>query len=152
MSQPFMGYMLVPGDVMSKADGQVRYVGAHALASLYGVRLRDVRSAPNELGARSAATQGYCLLRPREDGRYYLPAVHEIKCHTVPLTAMREGRKVHEVRLNDRNYGVGDVLYLRGWDGKRYTTGCLWRRVTYLSQGVYGLPPDLCVMSVEPWK
>ena len=42
--------------------------------------------------------------------------VHELKTWPEFFTAMWEGRKPFEVRENDREYGVGNTLYLREFD------------------------------------
>lgn len=41
--------------------------------------------------------------------------VHELKCWPEHFEPMSKGAKTHEVRVNDRDYKVGDVLYLREW-------------------------------------
>lgn len=87
--------------------------------------------------------------------------VHQLKCWPSPFSAMRRGDKVHEIRVNDRDYMQGDILHLREWipeqrtigggrvDG-RYTGDELIVRVTYLTPGgEWGLPKELCVMSVK---
>lgn len=80
---------------------------------------------------------------------------HELKAWTDPFDGVWDGFKGHEVRKNDRPYNVGDVLLLREWNppdalGERGFTGREVRvLVTYLSAGgTWGLPADLCVMSI----
>lgn len=78
--------------------------------------------------------------------------VHELKCWQAEFDALRAGTKKHEVRLDDRDFAVGDVLHLREWDPARaqHTGRALHLRVTYVSPGGdWGLPRGLCVMSVE---
>jgi hypothetical protein len=92
-------------------------------------------------------------------------AEHELKTWPEPFAAVRRGEKTHEYRVNDRNYAVGDVLVLREWvphDGTCYLEPCNCRkgrytgevervRVTYVMKaGSFGLPIDVCVMSVKP--
>ncbi len=77
---------------------------------------------------------------------------HELKTWPEPFEEILRGRKRHEVRRADRPFAVGDELRLREWDPawSRYTGRELSVRVTYLSPGgTWGLPADLCVMSVE---
>jgi hypothetical protein len=77
--------------------------------------------------------------------------LHELKTWPEPFGAVRSRRKTHEIRRCDRPFAVGDVLRLREWDPttESYTgeeTTCL---VTHLSAGgTWGLPVDLCVMSI----
>lgn len=78
--------------------------------------------------------------------------VHELKCAPGPFDALQIGVKRHEIRQDDRDYREGDVLWLRHWDPVReYTGRSLFMRVTYKSSGgTWGLPDDLCVLSVAP--
>jgi len=77
-------YLLCPGDVRSRPDGQVHYVPAMVLARLYGVQLSDCvilpgtrtpadRSMRSAWLARAAAGEIVPLL-PREDADYLVPA------------------------------------------------------------------------------
>lgn len=42
--------------------------------------------------------------------------VHDVKCWPVPFTDLKDGIKLAEYRLNDRNYEVGDIFLAREWD------------------------------------
>jgi hypothetical protein len=82
---------------------------------------------------------------------------HELRTWPGPFECLLDGTKRHEVRKNDRDFHVGDVLRLREWDPNReghdsekYTGRELWARVSYLTEpGTWGIPADVCVMSVE---
>ena len=88
--------------------------------------------------------------------------VHDLKCWPEPFAALRDGRKKFEVRVDDRGFAVGDTLLLHEWDpaaDKRYSEekGEYTQRdplrvfVTYiLHGGRFGLPEDICVMSLTP--
>lgn len=69
-------YLLCPGHVMSKTDGQYHYVGAHDLAQLYGVQMDQCEVRPERMMARFGwrPTAGVIELHPRYDGNYSLPA------------------------------------------------------------------------------
>lgn len=41
---------------------------------------------------------------------------HELKCWGSFFDAVADGRKTFEVRFNDRDYQVGDVLCLQRWE------------------------------------
>lgn len=76
---------------------------------------------------------------------------HELKCDPEPFQAVYLGSKAFEVRVNDRDYKVGDSLHLREYDRATgaYTGRWVSKRVTYLLPGgAYGLPDDICVMSL----
>jgi len=78
---------------------------------------------------------------------------HVLKTWINPFQAMWDGRKLFELRKNDRDFQVGDVLELHEYDP--VTTNYSGRKldviVTFLLLGgQFGLPSDLCVMSVAP--
>jgi hypothetical protein len=93
---------------------------------------------------------------------------HDLKCWPAPFAAVLSGEKKHEIRVDDRGFAVGDVLHLREWDPTPikvpitawstvmtdgwagYTARSLRVRVTHLTPGgAWGLPANLCVMSIE---
>lgn len=86
--------------------------------------------------------------------------VHELKTWPEPFQAILDGKKRHEVRVDDRGYMVGDVLVLREWDPssvsctvsvpRGFTSRIIRAEVTYVTQaGTWGLPTNLCVISIE---
>lgn len=83
--------------------------------------------------------------------------IHELKTWIDPFTAIVSGMKRHEIRKNDRQFELGDLLVLREYDEKRkeYTGRRASVRVTCVSRGgTWGLPKDMDVMSIEliAWK
>ena len=97
--------------------------------------------------------------------------IHVLKTWPEPFAAMESGAKVHEVRVDDRGFMVGDLLCLQEWEphGRamppwslssrwhshsergHYTGREIWRRVTYKTPGgSWGLPGNVCVLSVVP--
>lgn len=58
--------------------------------------------------------------------------VHELKTLPEFFQAVKEKRKPFEVRKNDRNFKVGDSLYLREYTGEEYTGRKLIRIITYI--------------------
>lgn len=83
--------------------------------------------------------------------------IHHLKTWPEPYQAVADGRKRHEVRVDDRGFAVGDELVLKEWDPTPsylsqvgYTGRELRARVLYLtSAGSWGLPANRCVMSIE---
>lgn len=76
----------------------------------------------------------------------------ELKTWIAPFSAVWDGSKTHELRRNDRDFEVGDMLVLREWDHDRvaYTGRVAVCSVTYLTRGgAFDLPFELCVMSVR---
>ena len=76
--------------------------------------------------------------------------IHELKTWEQPFRDIVCGNKTHEVRKDDRNFKVGDVLVLRQWLSlaHEYTGREARVVVTHKTTG-YGLPDDMCVMSIR---
>lgn len=67
---------------------------------------------------------------------------------------IRSHRKMFELRKDDSDYEVGDILILREWDGEKYT-GCRTSfEITYILRNCpeYGLMDGYCILSLQtPW-
>lgn len=81
-------------------------------------------------------------------------ATHQLKTWPVPFRAVLSGKKRYEIRKNDRDFKVGDILVLNEYRprSKKYTGSNCVMVVTYMTHGgEWGLPCDLCVLSLaEP--
>lgn len=76
--------------------------------------------------------------------------IHELKTWVPYYRAIVEGKKKFEVRLNDRNFQVGDKLKLREYDNTtgEYTGRAITVDVSYiLNGGSFGIEKDYVVMS-----
>lgn len=81
--------------------------------------------------------------------------VHELKVDKQFFHDIEIGRKTFEVRLNDRNFKVGDGVSLKEWDSekKEYTKNFmspLSRRITFILQGgQYGIKKGYVVLQLK---
>jgi len=68
-------YLLCPGRVTSKTDGDDHFIDERALARLYGVSMSECEVRPERAFGRFGwrPTPGLIELRPRYDGNYKLP-------------------------------------------------------------------------------
>lgn len=57
---------------------------------------------------------------------------HDLKIRPEYFEAIIRGDKTFEVRFNDRNYQVDDILHLKEYDGNAYTGRELIAKVAYL--------------------
>lgn len=89
-----------------------------------------------------------------------MSTTHELKEHSSCFESVFTGKRMHEIRVNDRNFKVGDFLKLREWhppevtkDGVGVYTGReITVAVTYVTPGgEWNLPDNLCVLSVRRW-
>lgn len=64
---------------------------------------------------------------------------------------IRSHRKMFELRKDDSDYEVGDILILREWDGEKYTGGRTRREITYILRNCpeYGLMDGYCILSLQ---
>ena len=74
---------------------------------------------------------------------------HYIKITPEYYRAIERGEKTFEVRYNDRNYQVHDILHLKEWLNGNYTQREIVAEVTYLLDS-----PDYCkdgfvIMSIK---
>jgi hypothetical protein len=78
-------------------------------------------------------------------------AEHELKIVPRYFEDVRDGRKLFEVRLDDRGYQVGDVLRLREWDPilEAYTGRVDVRGVTYVLTDSQGLQRSYVVLGLD---
>lgn len=58
--------------------------------------------------------------------------IHELKTLQPFFGDVRCDAKSFEVRKNDREFEVGDILILREWDGEKYTNDFTGRVITYV--------------------
>lgn len=84
-------------------------------------------------------------------------ALHELKTWPPYFEAVVKGEKTFEVRVNDRGFGVGDILCLREWDPERsaYTGRTYYAGVPFiLFGGKFGVDSDAVVMTLGsvPWE
>lgn len=78
--------------------------------------------------------------------------VIELKTWPVAFDAVWDGLKPYEIRVNDRDYQVGDQLILRKFDpaDQFYNGQQVHCVVTYMTPGgEWGLPSNLCVLGIR---
>ena len=76
--------------------------------------------------------------------------IHELKTWIPYFDAVLCGAKTFEIRKNDRDFQVNDLLDLHEYDSvlKKYTGRCLIRRVTYITN--FEQPDGQIVMGLGP--
>lgn len=76
---------------------------------------------------------------------------HHLKIWPAEFKAICHGLKSWELRKNDRNFQVGDRLFLEEYDQekKEYTGLYILAPVLYILEGgKFGLPEGMCIMSI----
>lgn len=59
--------------------------------------------------------------------------IHELKILPEFFEAVTSGRKQFEIRKNDRDFKIGDILHLREWNGENYTGDSYKAEITYIT-------------------
>lgn len=72
---------------------------------------------------------------------------HSLKTHLQPFKDILEGKKKADIRLNDRNFKVGDILCLEEYNEflQQYTGREIMAKITHIQEG-YGLRDGAYVM------
>lgn len=74
---------------------------------------------------------------------------HKIKILPEYYNAIDSGRKTFEVRFNDRNYQVDDILLLQEWVDGQYTGRELEAAITYLLDNPHYCKEGYVIMSIN---
>ena len=82
-----------------------------------------------------------------DDGERF-PNIHELKILPEYFEALVDECKHFELRKDDRDYQVGDILALEEWDGEKFTGYFEQRRITYILRSCpeYGLADGYCIL------
>lgn len=76
------------------------------------------------------------------------PNIHELKILPEYFEAVDENYKRFELRKDDRDYQVGDIVALEEWDGEKYTGKFTSRKIEYILRDCpqYGLADGFCIL------
>lgn len=75
--------------------------------------------------------------------------VHELKIKPEYFEKVISGEKTFEIRKNDRNFAVGDVLALNEWD-KEYTGRSCLVYIDYILSAEEFMLPHIVAMAIKP--
>ncbi len=76
---------------------------------------------------------------------------HELKTWSIFFQESFSGNKKFEIRKNDRNFQVGDILVLKEFSDltQSYTGMTLFREILYILEGgSFGLEKDYVILSL----
>lgn len=77
--------------------------------------------------------------------------LHELKILPKYYSKVTTGEKRFEIRKDDRNFAVGDIIRLKEFDGNKYTgRDSLYDIIYKLDGGEYGLEKGYCILSIKP--
>ena len=67
--------------------------------------------------------------------------------------AVYSGEKTFEIRKDEDDIQVGDVIVLREYDGEKYTGYVIKANITYVLRNCteYGLMNGYCILGIKPY-
>ena len=76
--------------------------------------------------------------------------IHDLKILPEYFRNVRDGKKNFELRKNDRDFNVNDILHLKEWNGSKYTGRSLMRKIKYILKDCpeYGLNKDFLIIGL----
>ena len=79
---------------------------------------------------------------------------HELKILPQWFADVNSGKKDFEIRRNDRDFKIGDLLRLKEYEHGKYTGKEVIRKIKYIykGDGAYGLSEDYCILGLEQWN
>lgn len=75
--------------------------------------------------------------------------VHQLRLASMYFDDVASGRKTFELRKNDRDYRVGDLLELMEFAEGRYSGRSIKAEVTYILEDYTGLDDDYCILAIR---
>lgn len=77
--------------------------------------------------------------------------IHELKCWPKFFKEQVEGRKNFEIRYQDRNFNIDDVIFLREFNGGEYTGRFVYLLITYklTSEEFKGIADEYATLSTK---
>jgi len=79
------------------------------------------------------------------------PKLHELKIHPEHFANVKAGRKTAELRLDDRDFRIGDVLLLKEWKtrAQEFSGREIRKPITHITRcrmWIPGVEEDWCVL------
>lgn len=74
---------------------------------------------------------------------------HDVKISSVFSEDSKNGTKPFELRKNDRNYKVGDLLKMRVYKDGEWTGEIIRKEITYVLEGFEGIKEGYCILGVK---
>lgn len=76
--------------------------------------------------------------------------IHELKIYPDFFNAVISGEKTFEIRKNDRQFKVGDILALNEWDWNSYTGRSCLVYVDFIMNNPEYVKEGMVIMAIKP--
>lgn len=79
---------------------------------------------------------------------------HSLKINLVYYNELLNGNKTAELRFNDRNFKIKDIIHFHEYETEQFYTGskCLTFEITHILTDFEGLKQGFCVLSIKRIK
>ena len=74
---------------------------------------------------------------------------HNLKTLPIYFDAVKSGKKTFEIRSNDRDFKVGDIMILNKWDGKYIDEDVIKLKITYILDSKIYIQPGYVAIGFE---
>lgn len=80
--------------------------------------------------------------------------LHILKIETCYFNDILSKRKTFEIRKNDRDYQLGDLIHFVHYNGDEFINSTEVFKITYILKDVseYGLDKDYCILGIKELK
>lgn len=78
--------------------------------------------------------------------------LHELKIKPMYYEAVVNGEKRFEIRKDDRNFKVGDLIRLQEFENDYTGRESLYEIIFKIDGGDYGLEIGYCILSIKPYR
>ena len=79
-------------------------------------------------------------------------AIHELKINPLYYSYVESGIKTFEIRKNDRDFKIGDVLHLKEYTKNCYSGNEILCEITYILKDINGLESGYSILGIEVFK
>lgn len=105
---------------------------------------REIEDEANSIKSSEAKTKDR-----DQEAHSQKSVVHDIKCAHMYFDDAMSGAKPFELRKNDRNYKVGDILHEMEYQDGSYTGREFNAKITYILQDYTGLTDGYCILGIK---
>ena len=77
--------------------------------------------------------------------------IHELKILPKWFEDVTNNKKNFEIRRNDRDFKIGDLILLKEYERGRYTGKEIYKEIQYIyiGDGTYGLSEEFCILGLK---
>lgn len=147
------------GDILALCDCKKKEYSNYVIVQIEYINLTSKYTLDNRviLGMSRLSNiihgdkQLYSILKKEENHKkMYMEDINILECKTSDIECISLGFKTFELRHNDRDYKVGDILMLCDFQEGKYNKRFIIVKVTYVLSELIGLCHGYIIMGISP--